>query len=95
VASTEIVIGAGGVAEALQTPSSAHTTDIRRKNLPLPILLTESGFRMLALYQLILAWNWMLRGPPTPKCESKLPSSADAVISVLFAGPGAGSAKLG
>src|SRR5215469_6085525 len=37
----------------------------------------------------------MLRGPPTPKCESKLPSSADAVISVPFAGPGAGSAKLG
>src|SRR6476469_1376791 len=30
-------------------------------------------------HQLILPMNWMLRGPPTPKCESKLPSSAVAV----------------
>ncbi len=44
-------------------------------------------------HQLSLPMNCMLRGPPTPKCESKLPSSAVAVIVVLKSGDG--SAKFG
>lgn len=35
----------------------------------------------------------MFRGPPTPKCESKLPSSAVAVMCVVMSGDG--SAKFG